>query len=420
MEYLSLDEIKCNLVPSTELQSKIEEIASSILEQGLIHPITVQPLNTSPASYEVITGKKRYLACRHLVSQGKDFNRILCDMKEGFDNLQKEEYALHENLKRGHLPWFEEVALVKRLHELRQKQHGTSAAHRPETGVKKGWGMRDTAAELGRALGSVSIDLQLARMVEINPALKNIKDKATATKVINQTVKRLEAEEMQAWSGSADCTDEIYWGDASSILNNLQELIFDFCITDPPWIKFEKSDDATLKRDDDTLPVFKALYRCMKWDSSLYLFCGADDFFFYRNELPKIGWKVQGHPCIWEKEGFMSRTGMAPWQHGRDSELILVAAKGSPVLASNTQVSSIFIHAVVPSKLLIHPNEKPVGLLELIAQHCSYEGSLGVDPFGGSGSFAMMCLKMRRHYTVIEREKDRYQKILDRIAKRKK
>jgi DNA modification methylase len=100
-------------------------------------------------------------------------------------------------------------------------------------------------------------------------------------------------------------------------------------------------------------------------------------------------------------------------------ELILVAAKGSPVLASSTQVSSIFSHAVVPSKHLIHPNEKPVGLLENIARNCSYSGSLGVDPFGGSGAFAEMCVNLKRHYVVIEREADRYKKIQERLRKRK-
>jgi len=410
---ISIELVTCDLQPSEELKAKIDELAESIREQGLFHPITVHELNTSPLSYEVIAGKKRYLAIKQL-----EHNSVFCEIKQNLDQFQKEEISLHENLKRGQLPWYDEVVLVQRLHELRQQQHGIQPASRPADGTKKGWGMRDTAKELGKALGGVSEDIHLARMVKQNPALKNIKDKATAVKVIRQTVKRISAEEEQAFSVGADCADEVYLGDATTILPQLPDTVFDFCITDPPWLKFEKSDDPTLKRDEFTLPVFKELFRTMKWDSFLYMFVSSDDFEFYKKKLVNIGWKVQAHPCVWVKEGSLSRTGVRQWEHGRDLELILVAVKGSPVLASNTQVSSIFHHAVVPSRLLTHPHEKPTGLLASIAKVCSFDGSLGIDPFGGSGSFAKMCQRNKRHFTVIEREPDRYKKILELVRRK--
>lgn len=414
MQSIPIGQINCTTVPSPETQAKIDELSESIREQGLLHPITVHELNTSPVTYDIIAGTKRFLAVKKLAG-----DTIGAEVKKGLDAYQIEEMSLHENLRRAQLPWHEEVELVQKLHDLRQRQHGVGQPSRPAAGVKKGWGMRDTAEELGKALGGVSEDLQLARLVRQNPALKNIKDKATAMKVVKQTAKRIFAEEEAIVSGTQDCADEVYFGDASSILTQLPDHIFDFSITDPPWLTFAKTDDPTLKRDEFTLPVFKALYRTMKYDSIMYMFVGAEDFEYYKIQLPKIGWKVQKHPCIWAKEGSLSRTGVRSWEHGRDLEMILVAAKGSPVLASSTQVSSIFNHAVVPSKLLIHPNEKPVGLLEKIAKNCSYVGSLGVDPFGGSGVFAEMCNRLRRHYVVIERDSDRYKKILERLKIKK-
>jgi hypothetical protein len=411
---LSIDVIKCDLQPTPEMQQKIDDLAASIQEQGLFHALTVHELNTSPVTYEVIAGRKRFLALK-----ANKVDVIPCEVKQGLNDFQVQEVSLHENLKRGQLPWYEEVELVQQLHDLRQRQHGLGIPNRPSAEGKKGWGVRDTAKELDRALGGVSEDLQLARLVRMNPALKNIKDRATAIRVVKQTAKRMVNEEEAVVSGDVSCADEVYLGEAVSILSQLPQTVFDFCITDPPWMKFEKSDDPTLKRDDFTLPVFQALYRTMKFDSIMYMFVGADDFEFYKKKLPNIGWKVQGHPCVWVKEGSLSRTGVRSWEHGRDLELILVAAKGSPVLASSTQVSSIFHHAVVPSKHLIHPNEKPVGLLEKIAKNCSYVGSLGVDPFGGSGSFGVMCDNLKRHYTIIEREHDRYKKIMDRLSRKK-
>lgn len=414
MHEIELTQIKCDLVPTDELKVKIEEIASSITEQGLLHPITVHELNTSPMSYEVVAGKKRFLAYKSL-----EKSSIICEVKKNLDDLQKEELSLHENLRRGQLPWYEEVTLIQRLHDLRLKQHGQAEAKRPESGKKIGWGMRDTARELGKALGGVSEDLHLAKMVQINPALRNIKDKATAIKVVRQEAQRQMAEEEQFISGSQKCADEIYLGDAAAILDQFPETIFDVCITDPPWIRFEKVDDRTLTRDEQTLPVFKSLFRCMKFDSFLYMTVSLDDFIFYRKKLSEIGWKIQAHPCIWVKESGLTRTGVKGWEHGRDLEMILVAVKGSPVLASSTQVSSIFRHAVVPSKLLIHPNEKPTALISAILDVSSYEGSLAIDPFAGSGVLAIACMNRKRHYTLIEREPERYKKIMERVNRRK-
>ena len=415
MQEIQLADIQFDPQVTPELQDKIDEIAFSIQEQGLLHPIAVQKLNGSGLPYELVTGKKRLLA--HL-KIGRE--SILCKVFDGLDEFQKKEIALHENLKRGQLPWYEEVVLVKELHELRQRQHGVGVKGRPEGDKKIGWGMRDTALELGKALGGVSMDMQLATLVQMNPALKNIKDKSTAMKVVKQTSKRFFAEEEATVSGDVDFADEIYHGEATSILSQLPECSFDFCITDPPWIEFGKSDDVTLKRDAETLPVFKALYRVMKYDSMMYLFCGMDDYIFYRYQLVNIGWRVQKYPCVWAKQNFMSRTGVRAWEHGRDLELILVAAKGSPVIASSTQVSSLFSHAIVPSKLMIHPHEKPTELIESMMQNCSYAGSLGIDPFGGSGVFASACNRQKRHYVVIERDYERYQIILNRLKKRKK
>lgn len=408
-------EIPVNLIQCEEKEldsNKLADIKESIQEQGLLHPITVQSVNDSD-SFLLVTGRYRLEAVKLLNKSTIDAKIISNDA----DDVRRQEIHLHENLRRGQLPWHEEVQLVKQLHDLRQTQHGASTVGRPE-GKKKGWGLRDTAEELGKALGGIAQDLQLARMVQNNPSLKNIKDKATATKVIKQTAARIYAEEEAVVSGDHPFSDEIFLGEATTILEQLPETVFDFCITDPPWWKFAKSEDPSLKRDEFTLPVFKALFRCMKWDSFMYLFCGEEDFTFYKRELPPQGWKIQGHPCIWKKENFLSRTGMRGWEHGRDIELILLAVKGNPVLPSSTQISSVFTHAVVPSQKLRHPNEKPVSLIYEMVKTISYTGSFGIDPFAGSGAHLQAMDDLKRHYVGIERDPERYQKIKERMKKK--
>jgi DNA modification methylase len=408
---INIDEIAYDEKTASEIAAeKIEQIAASIREQGLLHPVTVQKMNASEGKpYLLITGLIRLLGVKTFS------NEISVEVKENLDEYQREEIHLHENLRRGHLAWYDEVELVQRLHELRQRQHGASVPNRPTEGKRVGWSIRDTAAELDKALGGVAQDLQLARMVRTNPSLKNIKDKATATKVIRNTVKRIFAEEEATVSGDVPFANEIYLGESTTILNQIPDCVFDFCITDPPWIEYR---DEELTRDDFTLPVFKILFKKMKVDSFMYMFVSADDFEFYKKELPKQGWKVQGHPCAWHKLNHLSRTGMRSWEHGRDLELILLAVRGSPVIVSNSQVSSIFTHAVVPSRHLIHPNEKPIGLIELILGLCSYEGSLGVDPFAGSGSHLEAMRNLKRSYVGIERDPHRFKLMQARLLKK--
>jgi len=51
-----------------------------------------------------------------------------------------------------------------------------------------------------------------------------------------------------------------------------------------------------------------------------------------------------------------------------------------------------------------HPTQKPVGMLVWIIENYSKPGDLILDPFLGSGSTALACLKTRRNFIGIEKE----------------
>jgi DNA modification methylase len=69
----------------------------------------------------------------------------------------------------------------------------------------------------------------------------------------------------------------------------------------------------------------------------------------------------------------------------------------------------------VHSSKLIHQNEKPVGLIKKLIETCSYNESLILDPFGGSGVTAEACFETGRRYVVIERDPATHKKILERL-----
>ncbi|MFM8009072.1 MAG: DNA-methyltransferase, partial [Dolichospermum sp.] len=66
-----------------------------------------------------------------------------------------------------------------------------------------------------------------------------------------------------------------------------------------------------------------------------------------------------------------------------------------------------------------HPTQKPIKLIERIIKASSHENMIVLDPFMGSGSTALACLNLNRHYIGIEREEKYLQVAQSRIAEYK-
>ena len=122
---------------------------------------------------------------------------------------------------------------------------------------------------------------------------------------------------------------------------------------------------------------------------------------------------MQKWPLIWIKEGSLSH-GRRTWEYQRDFEPIILAVKGSPALTGSF-LSSIISNKVVPSVNMIHPNQKPVEVYKRLLDHCTYEGSIVLDPFAGSGSCLVACKNTGRRYVGIEREVKYFTKIEERL-----
>lgn len=88
---------------------KIDELALSIKQQGLINPILVKPIGKK---YEIIAGHRRFLAC--LKNKEKKIKCIIA--KVGL--LDAELMKLDENIKRVDLDDIEEACYFERLKKL--------------------------------------------------------------------------------------------------------------------------------------------------------------------------------------------------------------------------------------------------------------------------------------------------------------
>lgn len=386
-----------------EYKEQVARLVSSIKEQGLFHPLTVRPANED-GTYLLASGNKRLDA---LVQLGE--TTVPCVLRALEVGEPPEITHIHENLKRYNLPWYEQVELERKLHTLRIDEHGQG---RP--GKKSGWSLRDTAAELDMSFGVLSEDIRIAEVVEIDPTLKKVADKKTARQIVLSRLKQLNQEEM-AESATPEGLEIncVYAGSAERVLEGFPDNTFQACITDPPWLKFK---NKKYVKDEFTLSVFGQVHRVLASHAFLIMFVSLDDFFIYREELPKLGFQVQQTANFWIKEGYATR-GKRSWEYERDYEPILVAVKGSPALTAS-MLSAIISCKIVPPARMIHPNEKPVEVMKKLIRDCTYDGALVVDPFAGSGAVGEACLELNRRFVLVERDRDHVLAIRRRLKKK--
>ena len=90
-------------------KESIEELASSIKEQGIIQPIVVRPDKVSKGKYEIIAGERRWLA-----SQNAGLHEVPIVVLD-VDDVKSLEFAIIENVQRQDLNPVEEARGYQRL-----------------------------------------------------------------------------------------------------------------------------------------------------------------------------------------------------------------------------------------------------------------------------------------------------------------
>lgn len=186
---------------------------------------------------------------------------------------------------------------------------------------------------------------------------------------------------------------EIYKEDAVKWLSTLPEGSVDLIITDPPYESLEKhrkigtttrlkQSKASSNQWFDIFPndrfeeLLAEVYRVLKKNSHLYLFCDQETMFVIKPIAEKVGFKFW-KPIVWDKMSI----GMGYHYRAR-YEFILFFEKGK------RKLKDLSVPDILQSKRVHrgYPTEKPVMLIEKLILQSSELGDLVVDPFFGSGS----------------------------------
>lgn len=213
----------------------------------------------------------------------------------------------------------------------------------------------------------------------------------------------------------------VIFGDCVEIIELLDDNSIDCCLTDPPYgIDFQSArrTDRSLwkpKIQNDSEPFtdwIAPLYRKMKDGGRLLCFYRWDVQDAFLDEIVSAGFTVKSQ-IVWDKRvhGMGDLRGEFAPQH----ELIMYATKGRYEFPDKRPTTVYRSQRCDPQKM-IHPNEKPVGLLKDLINDITSERELIFDPFGGSFSTYVASISLNRRCITCELDEYYYKLGKDRVV----
>lgn len=199
----------------------------------------------------------------------------------------------------------------------------------------------------------------------------------------------------------------IYHGDCLEVLKTLPDNSVDLVLTDPPYgIDFQsarRTDKAKWKPKiaNDKTPFIWWLhetFRVVKEGGAVLCFTRYDTEEDFRWAMRIAGFtpKMQ---VIWDKE--IHGMGDLKGDFAPLHENIIFATKGRFVFPGKRPKSVVRCQRVTAEKL-VHPNEKPIKLLESLIESASKEGDTVLDLFLGSGATGVAAQNTRREFIGVE------------------
>ena len=209
----------------------------------------------------------------------------------------------------------------------------------------------------------------------------------------------------------------LYLGDCREILPTLERV--DAVVTDPPYGIADAALEGARPGGKRTGQARNNVWHAESdWDLTLDPAWGS-----VCDLADKVAWFGQwrkreevsafmAHPLraeiVWAKDCHMGPPSpVAP----RDERIWIFAKDG---LKGETFETSVWDHPVIPTwSHKHHKNEKPVGLMERLVRWIG--GELILDPFMGSGTTGVACVKLGRSFVGIEQDAQHFATACKRI-----
>jgi ParB/RepB/Spo0J family partition protein len=397
-----------SIIVTPERQRKeltgIEELADSIRQLGLIHPIVIDPDGV------LVAGERRLRAHEHL-----GLTHILVQFTTDLPREELEAIELEENVKRKALTWREEVSAIVRLHRLKQRQN-------PE------WNNTNTAELISVDRSVISRAMMVTEFMEQGDPLVLAADTySSALNICERKIERAKSEDKVELDAAIDAVfaSPINIGKtrapAAKPSGQLEAPLVD---TQPP-VPYLHADFRQWAKEPYTGPKFNFLHcdfpyginfdkhnggatgllggyedtpelygQCLtalasimedRVDSSAHLMfwlsARHEIVHATREALTDMGWKLNPVPLIWHRS---DNSGILP-DHNRGPrqvyEVCLFGSRGDRKIVQ--AVSNLLPHAKTKE---VHASEKPRPMLQHFFRMFVDESTVMLDPTMGSGN----------------------------------
>jgi len=218
-----------------------------------------------------------------------------------------------------------------------------------------------------------------------------------------------------------DCT--LYLGDCLEILPTLGARSIDMIWTDPPYGHSNHNGDWNARLNEsrgiEGRPIMNddagamrhvvngmlnAAVSFLKSNSCICCCCGGGG-----GPRPTFAWVAERldrdgltffHSVIWDK----LNPGLG-WRYRRQHEMVMIAHVANGQLSwANPNVATRNIVSMMPPRDRVHPNEKPIPLISHFLRLHTSGNQTVLDPFMGSGTTGVACVKEGRKFVGIEIE----------------
>jgi DNA modification methylase len=435
--------IDIDLIDTTERMrkdyGKINELAASIKEFGLIQPI-VLTLETDHERFKakLLAGGRRLAALKGLGYKVLAHNlperpgQFIWSHEQDTYNLRSIE--LEENLRRKELTWQEEVEGKRLLLELMQQKHGVPKVGQPlsNDATRGGFGTVKLAAMLGETPRQTAKDLKVAAMMKVAPHLAKAPTKESAYRTLHTLVQVGQmqiagqaAAKAQAASGVVKpVLWTLYEGDFKQNVHQILDASVDLVYTDLPFGVGLTSQsnhsngvvgyDDTRKGIVDALPeLLQQSHRVLRVNRYAVFFFGFNYYTELCRELEGTGFEYNPVPVIWYRRVGSCENPNSRYANAYDPAI--VAWKGTPMFMRPGQLNVVEIPALAAgTKLQIA--QQPEALPLKFIEDMTAPGALVVDFCAGSGTTGVAAVKAKRRVVMFEREEAACQIIKARMG----
>jgi DNA modification methylase len=219
--------------------------------------------------------------------------------------------------------------------------------------------------------------------------------------------------------------DKIYNTDCLVGMKQIPDGTIDLCVTDPPYLIetqgggiYTQEDKQYVKELEDIKDGFRTeildeLCRVMK-RINIYIFCSQKQI------IPLTDYFVTKRGCnwnllSWHKDNPVPACGN---KYLTDTEYLLFFRQKGVKLYGNFDSKRTWFNTPLnqsDKEKWGHPTIKPLGIVRTLVFNSSEEGQTVLDPFMGSGTTAIACIKEGRRYIGIEKDHGYYEIARKRI-----